>query len=593
MLKDARLKAASISIVCNIILVILKLWGARLSWSLALKADAYHSTSDVMVSIMVLAGILITKGNRQWLKRVENVVAMIISLLIMGAATSLLRTVIAGEYYAPERIPIAIGIVWICIIISYFIATYKIRVGRLHDSPSLTADGYHSKMDMFSSVAVFVGLLGNIIGLNLDVLASIVVTMLLYKVGVEIMAASVQGLIASDVFTFQTFAYFRTTPAGRKLMSVYDTFLAKIVVGIFSPAWNLAGAIWRRRRKMAFCAGLLLVVGYAASGLYQIAPDEVGVVLQCGKLRHDNVQPGLHYHLPWPVSKLHKVRVDAVRQLEFGYRTIAARGEVVEPAAYLWESMHSTGLYRKVEEESIMLTGDANEVDLNLIIEYQVLEGSAANFLFNIANSELLIRSATEEVMRSTVSVMSLEDVLTTGRDDIEKRAFVKLGKLLDQHNCGVRLTAIHLQDVHPPVAVVPSFRNVVTAREERNTVISRAIAYQKDTLPRARGEADQTISDAKAYLAEKELEAAGESAYFTKQLKAYRKTPGIIAFNMYMDALDKSLPRTRKIVFDERIRRAARRGNLGNLFLVSEFLKEAGILGDGQMSSEWYEEDY
>jgi len=325
----------------------------------------------------------------------------------------------------------------------------------------------------------------------------------------------------------------------------------------------------------------LILAVYACSGFYRIQPDEVGVVLRTGRLIERPAPPGLHYRLPNPISKLHRVKPQAVRRLEFGYRTVARRGEVVEPKAYLWESFHRTGIYKKVEPEAIMLTGDVNEIDLNWAIEYRVSDHAAPGFLFNLADSEALVRAAVEHTVRAVVGRMRLTDILTTARHSIEAAVFRRLQPLLEQYQACVTVTAVRLQDVHPPIDVVPAFRRVATAREDRITSINEARGYANWTLPRSRGYAGQILSDGKAYKTEKQRNAEGDTAYFTQVSQAVHDAPDTVAFTMHMDCLEESLPALRKVVLSEGLSSDAAGNTLQRFFMMGEFLKNSGVYGE------------
>jgi len=577
---DRRIKVALVSIGCNIALVAVKYYGAKLSLSMAMQADAIHSLSDVFVSLLVLLGVLISKEHPRWLRTVENTVALLISSLIMGAAVALLIRSRGYPEYTLQRVPVAIGFVWVCILTSLAVARYKIRVGRECDSPSLEADGYHSMMDSFSSVAVLVGLVGSLVGFRLDALASVVVALLVFKVGFEVMVSAVQGLGKSEVSTFETLSYLRSTAFGARVSGVCEPLLARFP-NVGQYAQDMAAAVWRRRRRIVALAVVLALAGYGASGFFRIQPDEVGVVLRTGKLADGNVPPGLHWRLPTPFGTVYREKAERVRLLEFGFRTVASRTDVDEPTAYLWESRHRAGIYEKVEPEAVMLSGDKNEVDVNLTLGYRIAPAKAAQFLFQLADSEATVRAAAEACTRRVVGVMALDAVLTTARDDIEERIRTRLQPLLDSYGAGVEVVSVQLQEIHPPVAVVPAFRQVATARENKVTMINRAVGDQKETIPKARGLAEYILADAQAHRDEKKLEAEGDAAFFTAMATAFRNAPDAVAFVEHMNTVEEVLPALRKVILTPGVKANAADNPLQTWFMAGEFLKRAlGALG-------------
>ncbi len=574
-MKDPRVKVALLSIACNAALVLLKLLGANLSLSMAMKADAIHSLSDVFVSALVLYGVLLSQKHKRWLNTVENVIALIISLFIFSAAAGILVEALRPRGEGLTRLPAAIGIVWACILISYAISQYKVRHGRACKSPSIEADGYHSLMDMYSSVIVLIGLVGHLIGIGLDTAASIIVALLIFKVGLETMVASIEGLTSSELFSVRTIGeFFRDSRLGRALSGAQERLVELIPLQAVPMLERTGRAVYRHRRAAVVFVIALGLVAYAATGLFRIQPDELGVVLVCGKLEHDNLTPGLHYRPPSPLSRLYRVKAGRLRQLEFGFRTVARREDVQEPTAYLWESRHTTGIYEKREAEAVMLTGDKNEADVNITIEYRVAERAAAKYLFRLADVEAVVRAATESCTRHIVGTMRLSEVLTTARQELEHRLGRELQALLDSYDAGVAVSAVRLQDVHPPVAVVPAFRQVATARENKVTVVNQATAYQKATIPKARGAAQYILADADAYRAEKELHATGDATYFNAVAEVAKHFPDAMPFIMYMEAVDAALPPLRKVILSRALSAGAGGAPLETYFLTTEFLK-------------------
>ena len=599
--RDPRAKAIAVSIAGNCLLVVIKLLGAQLSMSAAMRADALHSASDILISGLVCLsfGIPLLLARRQHAAKqdgepspgsadsatAENLAALLLALLLIGAALGLLTQAATGYRVELERIPLAIALVWLCILISYFLARYKIRVGRETGSIAVEADGYHSKMDMWSSVVVLGGLLGDLVGIRLDTGASILVSLLIFKAGVEVLASAVRGLAASEAFTYQTLHGLRHTLPGRKAAALLGRLFrphAEALRRRVIPCGHLAA-----RHPIITCAVLIVlaVAGYAASGIYRIQPGESGVILRCGKLleyppgsQRYEFPPGVHYRLPAPLSRLYRIYPKQVRQLEFGFRTVAQRGQAAEPSVYLWESMHRTGIYEKVEPEAIVLTGDVNEVDLNLVVEYCIAPGQTAGFLFHVAENEALVRAATESTVRRTAGTMTLTDLLTTGRPGFEQDVSEHLQELLDEYGACVEVTAVHLQDVHPPVDIVSAFRSVATAREDRATSINEAKGYQKWTLPRSHGMASTILTDADAFNIEKHNNAEGDALYFNAIYSAFQEAPEVVAFTMYMDALEKQLPPLNKVILSDEISSEATGGTLQKYYMIEEFLKQ-GLL--------------
>ena len=303
MLKDRRLCAALVSIAWNVVLVILKLVGARLSLSAAMRADALHSASDILISGLVFLSICFTLRNSGTENRpardeqedrdegddqgaignahlAENVTALFVSLLLIAAALGFLLAAFTGPAASLQCVPAAIAIVWVCIVLSYLLARYKIRVGREEGSVSLEADGHHSRMDMYSSIVVFVGLVGDLIGIRLDALAAAAVSFLVLKAGLEVLGSSAQGLAATEMFTYQGLGWLRDTRLGQKTAPVFERMFGHHVDRTRQVMARGARWVARHQRRAAAGALLLGVAAYLGSGFFCIQPGEVGVVLR-------------------------------------------------------------------------------------------------------------------------------------------------------------------------------------------------------------------------------------------------------------------------------------------------------------------------
>lgn len=451
MLKDRRIQAALVSIGVNIVLATIKFWGAAISQSQGLRADALHSLSDVGVSSLVFLSVFTARKSRKWGKAAEEAVAFSIGVIIVGVAVSVLLSpnyTFGGE--GLTQLPLVIGLTWVCILLSYFVSKYKLRVGRECDAANLRADGQHSRMDMYSSVAVLIGLVGAWSGLNLDGIASLVVGLLILRIGLVVLAATLQSAVRGDVAVAEAVDRFEHV---RQWGALLSGLFARLGLAPELPEQYLArvrGIVARRKRMLGVLALAALALGYAATGLYVVGPDELGVLTQFGKLKADAVPPGLHYRVPPPFSTVYLAKPDRVYQLEFGFRTVGRRGVTPEPKAYLWESRHMSGIYEKRLEEAIMLTGDKNEVDLNLTLEYRLLPAELPRFFFQAGDPDGIVRALTQRSIQQVVGRMELASVLTTDRNEIEAELREAIQPRLDELGLGVRITGVRLQDVHP-----------------------------------------------------------------------------------------------------------------------------------------------
>ena len=281
-------------------------------------------------------------------------------------------------------------------------------------------------------------------------------------------------------------------------------------------------------RLLPLVGGLALLI-WLASGIYIVNPGEQGVVRQFGR-EFDRTSPGLRYRLPWPIQAVDIVNVQAVRRAEVGFRT-------------------SGGQPVRVANEALMLTGDENIVDLQLIVQYRVRDPSL--YLFRLRDPEETLAAATEVAIRSVVGNTTIDDVLTVGRGQAQDLALGYLQTLMDDYQSGLLITEVKLQVVDPPDQVKDAFNEVVRAREDRERQQNEAQAYREDIVPKARGEAEQVTRAAEAYREERVLQAQGDVARFSAVLEEYRKGRDVTRERLYLETIERVFANVRKVVID------------------------------------------
>jgi membrane protease subunit HflK len=525
---DRKSIAALISVGINVFLALLKALLAIFSGSLALLADAYHSGSDIFVSLLVFLGIKVPKRDTIAPSRrasIENIISVVISLFILYAAYTVFKTAAVGQRIAIRILPVAIFGTFLSIIITYFLARYKIYVGKATNSPSLIADGYHSRADMYSSIAVLIGLVGYLIGLLIDALAAIVVALFIVFTGIEILQSGVRALVGKRSPQLIPFKH-RRLP----LLHKWKVFYEKIAM---------------QRWVILKIAGLCLILGYMVTGLYIVRPGEQAVVQRFGKITKGRVMPGLHYHLPHPFEKVSRVSTIRVNRVEIGFRT---REKIEkEPEAYLWEIRHIIGRYDKRYEEALMLTGDRNIIDMSIVIQYRIRD--IANYLFKIDIPIKVLRAATESTIRKIVASERIDVLLSEDRAAIEKRINRDLQALLNEYGIGIEVLGVAIQELHPPIEVVPAFRSVATAREDKERYINEAESELNQIVPRARADAKRIMEEAESYKIASINQAKGEADRFLKRLARYKEASSVTASRYYLETMEKTLPKVNKFI--------------------------------------------
>lgn len=283
------------------------------------------------------------------------------------------------------------------------------------------------------------------------------------------------------------------------------------------------------RGKGAWLIVLIVVMGYLLSGFYRVGPGEKGVVLLFGKVS-GITEPGPRYRLPRPFMDHSVVDVARVRRAEIGYR--------------------SAGRHTKnLPAEALMLTGDENIVDVQLLVQYEVRDPE--KFLFGALQPELALRAAAEVALRGIVGENTIDFTMTKGRMEVQQKVGAYLQKLLDAYNTGLQITQARLLAVDPPSKVKEAFHDVVRAWEDRERLIREAEGYREDVVPKARGRAKEDVRKAEAFKARRVIRAQGDAQRFKEILAAYAKAPPVTRERLYLETIEKVLPGVRKIIVE------------------------------------------
>lgn len=284
-------------------------------------------------------------------------------------------------------------------------------------------------------------------------------------------------------------------------------------------------------------AGLLaLVVLVSLLGtVYQIEPEEVGVILRFGKYAR-TAEPGLHFKLPF-VEDMTRVPVQRQLKQEFGFRTV----EVGTRTEFATQE-------RRFADEAVMLTGDLNVAVVEWIVQYRVSD--PRKYLFEVRNLEETFRAMNEAIMRETVGDRTVTEVVTVGRQEIETTVETRLQALTDQYQMGITIDQVVLQDVNPPDPVRPSWDEVSQAQQQAQRAVNEALAEYNAVIPRARGEAEQAVLQAEGYALDRVNRAEGEASRFAAIEAAYRQAPEVTRQRMYLETMQQILPQVGRKVF-------------------------------------------
>jgi membrane protease subunit HflK len=289
--------------------------------------------------------------------------------------------------------------------------------------------------------------------------------------------------------------------------------------------------------KQAILVLIILGLVWLASGLYRVLPDEQGVVLRFGKFVK-TTQPGLNYHIPVPIESVITPKVTKVNRIDIGFRSERDSG------------FSSSGGVADVPQESLMLTGDENIVNIDFSVFWVIKD--AGNFLFKIQDPEGTVKAAAETAMREVIARSNIQSILTEGRSVIENDTQEIIQKILDEYTSGIQITQVQTQKADPPDQVIDAFRDVQAARADMERSKNEAEAYANDVIPRARGEAQKILQAAEAYKKEVVAKAEGEASRFLAIYNEYRNAKSVTQERMYLETMEKVLADIDKVIIEK-----------------------------------------
>jgi len=282
-------------------------------------------------------------------------------------------------------------------------------------------------------------------------------------------------------------------------------------------------------RGMNWLVILIAIIFMIMQGVFIVEPDEQGLVKRFGVITR-TVEPGPNFKIPF-LETVATPKVEKLHRVELGFRT--------DPR----------GRTRIVPQESLMLTGDMNILSVEFIVQYKI--NNASDYLYNVAKIEPTIHKAAEAAMREIIGKSKIDEALTVGKAAIQQSTQDLLQGILDQYGGGVQIAQIQLQDVNPPEQVAGAFKDVASAKEDREKLINQAHGYRNDILPKAKGQAAQDINQAEGYAQARISRAEGEANHFLQTLKEYKQSPSVISKRIYIETMEEVLSKVDKVILD------------------------------------------
>ncbi|MDP8241045.1 MAG: FtsH protease activity modulator HflK [Candidatus Hatepunaea meridiana] len=293
-------------------------------------------------------------------------------------------------------------------------------------------------------------------------------------------------------------------------------------------------------KKAVYIILIILIGIWVLFGFYIVKPDEQGVVQRFGKYTRIT-SPGIHYHAPFPIETVSTPSIGKIRVAEIGFRSRPKGPPVDRP------------------NESLMLTGNLNIIDCDMIVQYRIIDAVA--YQFNVRDLESTVHAASEASLRQVIGKHEIDEALTTGKGEIQDATKVQLQEILDSYNSGLIVIEVQMQDVHPPKAVINAFKDVASAKEDMNTMINQAQGYYNDLIPRTRGKGAQMVKQAEAWAAERVTMAEGDADNFIRILDEYRSSRNVTRKRLLLETMEEILPGLQKYIL-----KSDKSGNLMNV---------------------------
>ena len=298
---------------------------------------------------------------------------------------------------------------------------------------------------------------------------------------------------------------------------------------------------FKNGKKKVLALVVAVIFLWMLTGFYRVGADEQGVVLRFGAFV-GLTSPGLNYHWPWPMERAFTPKVTIINRVDIGMRSLASSRDTL--------NAYGGGNVRDVPQESLMLTGDENIVDVDFSVFWVIKD--AANFLFNIQNPEMTVKDVAESTMREVVGQNDIQPILTEQRQKTEESVKALMQKTLDSYGAGILITQVKMQKVDPPAAVIDAFRDVQAARADQERARNEAQAYANKVVPEAKGDAARILRAAEAYREQTVAEAEGQAQRFITIYQEYYKAPDVTRERMYLETMEKVLQGANKFILDD-----------------------------------------
>ncbi len=331
---------------------------------------------------------------------------------------------------------------------------------------------------------------------------------------------------------------------GQKKETIQNDFYSSVVdfinniLGLENP---------KKSNKSIFFGVIVGIVLYCFTGILTVAPEQQAIITRFGKYNR-TLAPGLHYRMPYPIENTFKETVTRIRTLKIGLdSTLIETKDTSNKSLYLVSAGNSARL-----QDGLMLTGDENIIDMHFEVQWKIKDLKA--YVFSVKDPIKTITDVSQSVIREVVAKNTLADIITKGRAIIESSTTENVQAILDDYNSGVEIVTVQMLRADPPLPVIDAFRDVQTARVDKESDVNRAESYKNDITPRARGQAQKIIQDAEAYSIEEITKAQGQASRFNNVYDQYKNAKYVTRKRIYLETMEDVFSGMDKIIIDDNV---------------------------------------
>ena len=538
MFSDRRIRTSLLAIATDLFLTIFKVILAAATGSAALRADAFHSATDLIVSIVLLGGIFYRRRQEEKNSAsgtsagviVESCLAIFVALIILYVPFEIVLGLGQAQAEDIDNIPLGIIGTGIIIFIVLFISKFKLFVGRETDSIALEADGYHSMVDVFTSVAVLISLVGALVGIYMDKIIAVIIAIMIAVTGIELFASGVRSLLKKTEFDQLSLIEYLLDGIKRR-------FRVGSSMRVGTPLFH---CLKKNKRGLL---GLTLLA-YALSGLFVVDDRSLAKQSHFGVIANSELSPGLHFGLPWPFGSVEVFDLGVLYSVEFGTHS----NNDASPNYRMWRDVNQNSA--KFEKVNYHLTADEQLIDLTSSVAYTVDNPIA--IARQISDHRRFVQETAEYSLNKYILSKNIDDLLLGDRGLLEREFQNLLQADLDLALNGIQVAHAQFQTFRLPASVISAYRDLINAAQEKEQSINNAIADQLQALPLARAAYHSRVASSSADSKAVVLEAEGDIARIAKLAEVQVNLKSGFEFDAYIKTVEEVLSNKEIVIKDQ-----------------------------------------